>query len=141
MNICPYCKKELPKEIKRKSKCPLCGEMIYVKNRPNEKNKVLVSENVAAEIDREWEAQVKENTAKIKRDLFNVNIDNLLSYQNQGIKKVEILANPDSCENCKTHNGKIYTISEALATNPLPYKDCNDVGYGFCRCTYLPVIE
>ena len=65
----------------------------------------------------------------------------LLDYKkSQHISKVEILAANNSCENCKNHEGEIFTINKALEIMPLPRKDCSNHD-NFCRCSYLAVIE
>ena len=57
------------------------------------------------------------------------------------VASVEVLPAGDPCENCKALRGKVWTIDEALAANPLPCRDClatNDGGFGWCRCCYQP---
>lgn len=52
-----------------------------------------------------------------------------------GVSNVEILADIESsCDYCKKLNGNIFSLAEALKTNPLPVKECEHK-YG-CRCTY-----
>ena len=83
----------------------------------------------------------EEQIKKLSDDLNTANINNLLQYkQSDVISKVEILTALDSCENCKSQQGRIYTVEEAIKTRPLPCRDCNHEA-GYCRCTYLPVIE
>lgn len=83
----------------------------------------------------------EEQIKNLSDDLNTANINNLLQYrQSDVISKVEILASPDSCEHCKSRQGKIYTVEEAIKTRPLPCKEC-DHESGYCRCTYVPVIE
>jgi len=57
----------------------------------------------------------------------------LRSYQESGVKKVEILAAPDSCDKCKALESKQMSIEQALKSLPIPVKDCAN---GFCRCLY-----
>lgn len=83
----------------------------------------------------------EEEIKNLSDDLNTANINNLLQYKQSGVaSKVEILATPDSCDHCKSQQGKIYTVEEAIKTRPLPCKKC-DHEMGYCRCTYLPVIE
>lgn len=70
----------------------------------------------------------------------------LKHMQKEGfVKKVKILATPNSCEACKKLNDKIFTIDEALKTLPIPCNECSyimDNGKkGFCRCLYNAEIE
>ena len=70
----------------------------------------------------------------------------LLEYKKDSasIKKVEILT-ANSCEQCLSLKGKIFTVAGALKLMPLPCKECTtwkeEHGYGFCRCIYLPVLR
>jgi len=71
----------------------------------------------------------------------------LTNLKNSGIvKKVKIASgsktgDPEACEACKKHIGKVFTIDEALDRMPIPRKDCTfklyDESRGFCRCTYI----
>lgn len=55
--ICPYCGEPLEKFPKRKKKCPSCKETIFLKRLPSEKEKSLVTEERASEIEKIWEVQ------------------------------------------------------------------------------------
>lgn len=67
----------------------------------------------------------------------------LISFQQQGIHKVEIPACDDSCEHCRKHGGRILTVNQALRDMPIPRKDCThelEKGKpGWCRCVFSPV--
>lgn len=72
----------------------------------------------------------------------------LLTYKQTGrVKKVEILtAGPgNACPECEAQRGKVFTIEEALSTMPLPCSACSrkllGTQVGFCRCTWLPVLD
>ncbi len=52
--ICPYCEFKLDKMPGRKKKCPACGNFIYVRTRPADQQKVLVTEEQTAEIEEQW---------------------------------------------------------------------------------------
>lgn len=53
-SVCPYCDAGLEKRPKRKKKCPYCGNFVYVRTRPSDRKKVLVTEDDAQKIDEEW---------------------------------------------------------------------------------------
>jgi len=53
--VCPYCSSALEKKPGRKKKCPDCANFIYVRTRPIDGERVLVTEAQAAEIERQWE--------------------------------------------------------------------------------------
>lgn len=67
----------------------------------------------------------------------------LLRYQQQNIKKVEILTagSGNSCTECEKQSRKIYPLEQALKEMPLPCPSCTHTGLGdvkgFCRCTYV----
>ncbi|MFC1463878.1 MAG: hypothetical protein ACFLMY_03415 [Candidatus Brachytrichaceae bacterium NZ_4S206] len=52
--ICPYCSRALDKMPSRKKKCPHCGNYIYVRTRPSDNRRVLVTEEDAVKIDEQW---------------------------------------------------------------------------------------
>ena len=56
--ICPYCDFKLEKMPGRKKKCPSCKEFIFVRTHPNLRKTVLVTEEEAEEIQKEW-AEIK----------------------------------------------------------------------------------
>ena len=52
--ICPYCSQLLEKKPGRKKKCPHCGEFIYVRTRPSDNQKILVTEEQTEMIEEQW---------------------------------------------------------------------------------------
>lgn len=52
---CPYCGTVLDPPPKRKRKCPSCGQYVFVKTRPSDRQRVLVTEDEAKKIEAEWE--------------------------------------------------------------------------------------
>ena len=52
--VCPYCNETLDKMPGRKKKCPSCGGFIYVRTRPNDKKKILISEDQISVIEEQW---------------------------------------------------------------------------------------
>lgn len=53
---CPHCNTPLGKFPGRKKKCPSCSESIYVRTRPSDRQKVLVTEAEATEIEEQYDA-------------------------------------------------------------------------------------
>jgi hypothetical protein len=53
-SVCPYCDEGLDKRPQRKKKCPHCGKFIFVRTRPSDRKKVLVTEEQAQSVDEEW---------------------------------------------------------------------------------------
>jgi DNA-directed RNA polymerase subunit RPC12/RpoP len=52
--ICPYCNKPLEKKPKQRSKCPHCGNFFRVRTRPQDRQQVLVTEEQAEEISKQY---------------------------------------------------------------------------------------
>jgi len=73
------------------------------------------------------------------KSISEMNNESLLRYkESEVVDQVELFAAPDSCEQCKSAEGKKYLVRDALAHNPLPIRSCANK-YG-CRCTYLPIV-
>lgn len=53
-DACPYCSKRLTKRPQKKAKCPHCGKFIFVRTRPTDRERVLVTENQVEEIEAQW---------------------------------------------------------------------------------------
>lgn len=51
---CPHCGVLLEKKPTQKKKCPNCRENIFIRTRPDDREKVLVTEEQAFEIDAQW---------------------------------------------------------------------------------------
>ena len=56
--VCPHCDHVLEKKPGRKKKCPHCGDFIYVRTRPIDRQRVLVTLEQAEEIEDQWSNQV-----------------------------------------------------------------------------------
>lgn len=52
--VCPYCNTKLEKMPSRKKKCPSCGDFIFVRTRPSDKKKILVTAEQAEQVDEQW---------------------------------------------------------------------------------------
>lgn len=53
-SICPHCSKPLGKMPRRKKKCPHCGQFMYVRTRPDDGRRVLVTEEGTRQIEEPW---------------------------------------------------------------------------------------
>jgi DNA-directed RNA polymerase subunit RPC12/RpoP len=51
---CPYCGVVLERMPKRKTRCRDCGQYIFVRTRPQDRQKVLLRESELAELERQW---------------------------------------------------------------------------------------
>lgn len=61
---CPYCHQPLPKPPHRKGKCRHCGQFYYVRTRPADRNKVIVTEQEVEAIEAEWKSWYEEKRRK-----------------------------------------------------------------------------
>ncbi len=52
--VCPYCSKGLDKMPSRKKRCSHCGNYMYVRTRPSDRKRVVVTEQDAVKIDEQW---------------------------------------------------------------------------------------
>jgi len=59
--ICPYCGSTLKKVPQRKTLCPSCRNPIYVRSRPVDRKKMLVTQEQAGEIEEEWTIEAEAN--------------------------------------------------------------------------------
>lgn len=66
-SVCPYCENFLSKRPSRKAKCPHCGKFIFVRTRPLDRKRVLVTESEAEAIENQW--------ARVSRTEFKDYID------------------------------------------------------------------
>lgn len=73
MDICPYCSKKLDSVPSKKKKCKDCGQYIYVRTRPEDRKKVLVTEKQKDEIELQWQQyyQDKEDAELMQNPDFN----------------------------------------------------------------------
>jgi DNA-directed RNA polymerase subunit RPC12/RpoP len=51
---CPHCNHALDKMPGRKKKCPHCGNFMFVRTRPRDEQRVLVTEDQAEQIEEQW---------------------------------------------------------------------------------------
>lgn len=51
---CPYCHNDLPKIPQKKSKCPNCGSFFFVRSRPYDRERVIVTEDGLNVITEAW---------------------------------------------------------------------------------------
>lgn len=58
-DLCPYCLAVFMKRPQRKTKCLACNGKVYVRTRPLDEKKVLLTEKDAAALEEEWEIHYK----------------------------------------------------------------------------------
>jgi DNA-directed RNA polymerase subunit RPC12/RpoP len=75
--ICSYCSKSFPKMPNRKMKCPSCKNFIYIRTRPSDRKKVIVTEKEANEIELQWKAEYDNNELIKEYNYVKEDFDNI----------------------------------------------------------------
>lgn len=114
---CPNCKGSLKKAPGSKTKCPLCGLYMFVRTNPHTRERVVVTEAQAEEIDDEiarlngtWEIRLaeKKRKEKIKADLTK-------SFKGKEPSKQDIewrMLNQDAMTYAKSRDWSSYMITK-----------------------------
>ncbi len=63
-DTCPSCKKKLETIPSKKKKCPFCGQFIYVRTRPQDRKKILITEKEKDLIEEQWQQHFLESEDK-----------------------------------------------------------------------------
>jgi hypothetical protein len=53
-SVCPFCEHALKTMPEQSQKCPHCGEYVYVRSRPIDERKILVTESQIQIVDEQW---------------------------------------------------------------------------------------
>jgi len=155
LDKCPHCLKKLNTIPVRKKKCPFCGEYIFVKTRPLDEKKVLVTEEQKKEIDKQWRVyhicpvcgsgmpqQQSEcyicQKDKVWRDDRNAKLE---YYKRSGVVKA-VKWNLSSwgklCDICKALANE---DSYGLGPGVFPLDKVPDLPHHGCDCYLTPVLE
>jgi len=91
-DVCPYCKQKLKKVPSRKKKCEFCGKYIFVRTRPIDRKKVLVTDREKEEVDKQWRLcnQVYESLKILKGSKYIESIRTLPNLQSLNNAKWEL---------------------------------------------------
>lgn len=86
--ICPYCNAIFPKKPKAKTKCKSCSSLVFVRTRPLDGEKVLVTEAQAKQISAEYELRREIRDAPENERIYKQSISllkrRLVNYQENG---------------------------------------------------------
>lgn len=72
---CPYCAAELKRRPQRKSSCKSCGATIFVKARPGESEKLLLTEAEAVALEAEWRQHYQERATLGHVECLRLSVD------------------------------------------------------------------
>jgi tetratricopeptide (TPR) repeat protein len=75
---CPYCNRKLEKTPGRKKACPHCGNYIYVRTRPNDFIKILVTKQDADTIQKQWNL-LNQTMSNVQVTREEITMDSLLN--------------------------------------------------------------
>lgn len=147
---CPYCGFEFTPPPMRKKRCPSCGNPVYVRTRPTDRKRLLVTFEQAEAIDGKPDFHTAQEARKAE----------LMRYQSSTVvTHVRVITcKAYSCPSCQRLEGLKFTIEEALAKMPIPNPQCTwarlagargtdtaredaERNPGWCRCVYAPVVD
>lgn len=116
-NKCPYCKSKLGKFPSRKTRCTNCNEQIYVRTRPSDRVKILVTKQQAEKIEKQWnEYYEKKQLDEIDLSVFEKEREQLRSdFYGQEPSEYDIrwrLLAKESLEHAKNNNWGLYTNTQ-----------------------------
>ena len=80
-SICPYCKKILEQTPKQKKRCPSCSNFIFVRTLPLTHQKVLVTEDEAKKIDKEWDKVSSRKNAILQLSSYGISENEFDNYK------------------------------------------------------------
>ena len=134
--ICPYCKTQLKKMPGAKTKCKSCGNSIYVRQRPSDNQKVLLTDAQRSDINKLWGHKKRlevlaETLGNFKGDLNRYQDANLSRWQMLGVNMLD--ADPVERE----LDGKIVVMGSAEEREMLKYL-C-DPRYRFCPISVVKI--
>ena len=67
----PYCNHILDKKPAQKKKCPNCGNYMYVRTRPSDREKILVTETQIPLVERRWKYIMSRRKKKNSKATLN----------------------------------------------------------------------
>lgn len=146
-NACPNCHQELIKRPGRKTKCPHCGTFIYVRTRPLDRKRVLVTADEARRLQAEWvafhefgppmtAAALSANRAELEKHRRQILAECHKSTR-LGIRiGIQILPSP-GCSRSLIQERKTYSLDRIPQ---LPLDGCDRFQLHGCACCYTPVV-
>lgn len=140
MAACPYCAVLLQRVPTRRTKCPDCGQDIYVKATPSDPVKRLVTASRAAEIEAEWSGQYAAQRVQdwaVAREAQLRNRSNLtaMATASPGLK-VRFVAGPKATAptECLGRDGAVFNVTDSVFSLAAPCDRPN------CACCWRAVL-
>jgi len=143
---CPYCLNALKKIPGAKTKCSQCGQFMYVRTRPEDNARVVVTEAEAHRIEERWKIKIMEGArelddlatmiAKTETSMAQVH-SNLEVWKKAGVTKIKWLAHgSDPCPECEMNDGVVREIGQEF-----PSGDKYPLAHPSCYCYLQAVLE
>lgn len=94
--LCPYCNAAFPKKPKAKTKCKSCGSIVFIRTRPYDDQKVLVTDVQADQISLEIELRRKirefPENERIYQERISLLKQRLIHYQEAGYPGFRVIS-------------------------------------------------
>jgi predicted nucleic acid-binding Zn-ribbon protein len=146
---CPYCHGALKKIPSKKTKCPQCGNSMFVRTRPRDRVRVVVTDQEAKNIENEWivygEEQAAEEAMAIAKKYKEISAANLREWkESEVVKTVKVYCTMDEkvCAICQRRNNLVLKLEDAnVGVTVPPFADCSNVDDPKilrCRCYWTP---
>ena len=147
---CPSCKAPLAKMPQRKTKCKACGEFIFVKSTPDNREKRLMNQAQADAAEKAWAAHYENSNAASNRpspallyqQFLQQAATDLARYKSQGFQSVQVFGGNDrTCSVCRALLGQVLPVS--TLPSDILRADCERLAEGGYHCAPLasPVIK
>lgn len=148
--VCPSCGGHLSKMPQRKTKCSACGEFMYVKSTPDNREKRLMNQAQADAAEKAWAAHSENNNdarSRASPDLLYQQFlqqaaADLAKYKSRGIHSVQVFGGNDrTCSVCRALLGHVLPVS--TLPSDILRADCErfvEGGY-HCAPSASPVIK
>lgn len=147
-NVCPTCRSNLERRPDRKQPCPRCGNLIFVRTRPLDRKRVLLSAADVEKLEIEWKV-FHEFGSPISPEQLSVHVAELGKHRRQfllecseawkvGVKVRAQIIPTQGCAVSVDQAKKIYWPAELPN---LPLEGCERFPERGCACCYVPVVD
>jgi hypothetical protein len=133
---CPNCGATLASTPQRKTKCPQCRKFIYSRKLDDNGEKQLISEEEAARMEQDREADVRryilESQMRVRAELADTSLDSVFPF----IITRAFAVHGELCPVCLAHDNRIDPVRHAQLP---PFEGCSCEGG--CRCDAIRLME
>lgn len=139
---CPSCRAKLEKMPQRKTKCKACGEYIFVKSTPDNRENRLMTQSQADAAERAWanrlasdrDSAIRSNPKLVYQQLLQGMTVDLARYAAQGFRSVQVIGASDrTCSVCRALAGQTLLVSRHA--EDILRTDCERFNDGLYHCS------